>query len=81
MAELQCNQQVVWRKQMRGNLREIKIGTVLAFGPNKQTATVSFPAEHIRRVLPVDQLEPAQGVYGRARVEIHSGRRLVEFLR
>jgi len=81
--EIKANTQVVWKKQLRGNLNQMCVGTVVAMSVDGKKADVSFPAERVRRTVPLTELRAAGDVYGggRARVDYNSGRRLVDFLR
>lgn len=77
--EFKVQQQVIFKKPMlhgRGS-QVIKLGTILAFADNGSKAVVSFPADHTRVTIPIDQLEPASGRFNRARVQIDPLRRTI----
>lgn len=81
--EIKQNTQVVWKRQVRNNLSQVCVGTVVAMSADGKKADVSFPAERVRRMLPITELKAAGDVYGggRAVVQANPARRLVDFLR
>lgn len=80
--EFQVQQQVVVRRSIRSHARtaEVRVGTILAFADDGETAVVSIPGpggKVIRETVGLGQLEPVTNRFRRASVQFNPAFRQV----